>query len=307
MVEEAAVASPERGAGPVRRQPGDLRPRPLWRGQSPERGDIHFAVGLAKRSPFVSRAIAAGTASRTNHVGIITEVGASATDQAQPGGIGPDRWKIIEALSKGVIEDVHHPPPNSTVMRVSDDPAVRESFAQTAEAGLEPHMSYDWWAIGRIVFTGLLGRVPFLTFAVIGTPLMAAFVRPWWVTLAVVLAAPYVLYRIQPWLYEATRACPWPGKNRPDPHLLRPSRLICSAFGRYVIEGTFGGPDALPGLKDADVYTTSPGDLLQELLHRCDYWHVQNGTPTPRGLLDGKPKENGKIVKEPRPTVTRTR
>ena len=34
---------------------------------------------------------------------------------------------------------------------------------------------------------------------------------------------------------------------------------------------------SLPGLAESTPAMTSPGDLLQELLHRCDYW-----TPAPR-------------------------
>ena len=37
--------------------PSELKPRPLWDGQLPERGDLHFAVGLSPKSALVSRTI----------------------------------------------------------------------------------------------------------------------------------------------------------------------------------------------------------------------------------------------------------
>jgi hypothetical protein len=266
--------------------PDDLRPRPLWRGELPERGDFHFAVGLAKGSPFVSRVIAVGTASRTNHVGIITQV-------EPPGGNDAGWWWIVESLSKGVVKDEHRPPPNSTVIRLSEDPRVREAVAQRAEDGASanPHISYDWAAIVRIIVIGLFGRVPYLTFAVIGSPLIAGLVAPWWLALGVIVVAICLLYRVQPWLFTVAAFCARPRKEPTD-------RLICSAFGRHVIEEVFGG-DALPGLAGEEESITSPGDLLQELLHRCDYWNVKGGQPTAHAVLDKR------VRGEPRRSVTR--
>jgi len=86
-----------------------LRPRPLYDGEPPAAGVLHFAVGFGKGSALVSRVIVAGTASRTNHVGVIT--------QAEP-----DRWVLVEALAGGVQVHTHRPPPVSTVIRLSDDP-----------------------------------------------------------------------------------------------------------------------------------------------------------------------------------------
>ena len=45
--------------------------------------------------------------------------------------------------------------------------------------------------------------------------------------------------------------------------------MICSEVGRLVIESVFTA-DALPGLLGVEPSMTAPGDLLQELLHRCD-------------------------------------
>ncbi len=267
--------------------PDDLLPRPLWHEDTPERGDFHFAVGLAKGSPFVSRVIAVGTASRTNHVGIITQV-------QPPAGNDPGWWWIVESLSEGVVKDEHRPPPNSTVMRLSEDPGVREAVAQRAEDGASanPHIAYDWSAIVRIIVIGLVGRVPYLTFAVIGSPLIAALVRPWWLTLVVIVVAICLLYLVQPWLFEVAAFCARPRKEPTD-------RLICSAFGRRVIEEVFGR-NALPGLAGEEEAITSPGDLLQELLHRCDYWNVKGGQPTPHAVLDKR------VRGEPRRNVTRS-
>ena len=263
-----------------------LRPRPLWRGELPEAGDVHFAVGLAKGSPIVSRLIAVGTASRTNHVGIITDV-----DPPTVGGAGS--WRIVESLAHGVVEDRHEPPPNSTVIRLSDDPAVRAAVVARAEQGPQavPHIKYDWWAIARIVFVGLVGRVPFLTFLMVGSPVLTAFLRPWWLTLLVIVGALWLLYWAEPLLFRLASACPWPGTNRPD-------RMICSAYGRLVIEDVFGA-GALPGLQEEQLSITSPGDLFQELLHRCDYWNVVAGHPTASATLDRKARH------QPRRVVTR--
>ncbi len=263
-----------------------LRPRPLWQGELPEPGDVHFAVGLAKGSPVVSRVIAVGTASRTNHVGIITDVDPPHDDDA-------GWWEIVESLSKGVVEDRHRPPPNSTVIRLSDDPQIRQALVNRARQGAhaDPHIAYDWWAIARIVFVGLLGRVPFLTFLAVGSPLVAAFVGPWWLALIVELAAIVVLIRLQPVLFRWTMALPWPYTNEPY------RRLICSAFGRLVIQDVFG-PGALPGLQNEQLSITAPGDLLQELLHRCDYWKVEAGRPRAIGTLDHRSR------REPRREVT---
>ena len=263
-----------------------LQPRPLWYGELPEPGDIHFAVGLSKGSPLVSRVIAVGTASRTNHVGIITQV-------EPPRGEDAGSWQIIESLAKGVVEDRHSPPPNSTVIRLSPDPHIRSSLVERARQGANanPHISYDWSAIARIIFVGLFGRVPFLTFMAMGSPFVAAFVNPWWLALLVVVASVWVLVRLQPMLFGWTMAIPWPLTNRPD-------RLICSAFGRLVIEDVFGR-GALPGLEGEGLSITSPGDLFQELMHRCDYWNVVEGIPRASGTLDRR------SPKEPRRAVTR--
>jgi hypothetical protein len=240
----------------------DLKPRPLWDDELPTRGDLHFAVGFGPKSALVSRIIAAGTASRTNHVGIITEVTGS-------------EWKIVEALSKGVVEDTHQPPPVSTVIRASDDPAVREALARRAEAGAaaDPHIGYDWWTIGRIAFVGLFGRVPFLTFPILAGPPLARYVDPVWVPLVVTVAAIVALYLVRSWLFDIAMACPWPNPR---------TRMICSEFARRTIEGVFGS-DSLPGLADVKPALTSPGDLLQELLHRCDYW---GSVPTRQAVVD---------------------
>ena len=289
VADQPASLGPEALRGPtpvpsaIAFTPDYLRPRPLWRGEIPDRGDVHFAVGLAKGSPFVSRVIAVGTASRTNHVGIITQV-------QPPAGSDPGLWWIVESLSKGVVKDEHRPPPNSTVMRLSEDPKVREAVARRAEDGANasPHISYDWSAIARIIVIGLFGRVPYLSFAVIGSPLIVAFVTPWWLAVVVIVAAIYLLYRVQPWCFTVTAFFARP---RTEPT----NRLICSAFGRRVIEEVFGG-DALPGLAGEDQAITSPGDLLQELLHRCDYWNVKAGQPTARAVLDkrvrGQPRRS---------------
>lgn len=263
-----------------------LRPRPLWHGEPPAPGDVHFAVGLAKGSPLVSRLIAVGTASRTNHVGIITHV-------EPPSGDDAGWWRIVESLARGVVEDQHRPPPNSTVIRLSDDPSVRAAVVARAEQGANatPHIDYDWSAIARIVFIGLVGRVPFLTFLVVGSPLLTAFVRPWWLTLLLILAGIWLLYWAEPLLFRLASACPWPFTNRSD-------RMICSAYGRVVIEDVFGAA-ALPGLQEEQHSITSPGDLFQELMHRCDYWNVEAGRPKPTATLDRK------ALRQPRRVVTR--
>ena len=61
-------------------------------------------------------------------------------------------------------------------------------------------------------------------------------------------------------LHRLALAVPWP-----DP----PNRMICSEVGRLLIESVFTA-DALPGLLGVEPSMTAPGDLLQELLHRCD-------------------------------------
>lgn len=253
-------------------QPDDLRPRPLWDDEQPARGDIHFAVGFGPKAALVSRIIAAGTASRTNHVGIITEVGTRNID-------GPAEWTIVEALAKGVVEDRHRPPPTSTVIRLSDDSKIREALAAEAEsrARATPHIDYDWWTIGRIVFVGLFGRVPFLTFPILAGPPLARYFGPVWIPLGVTVAAMLVLYWMRGVLFRAAMAVPWP-----DP----PKRMICSELGRRVIEVVFGS-SSLPGLAEVTPAMTAPGDLLQELLHRCDYWST---TRTRRGVTDVPPR-----------------
>lgn len=236
----------------------DLMPRPLWNGEQPARGDVHFAVGFGPKSALVSRIIAVGTASRTNHVGIITSV--SPPDSSSAG-----QWKIVESLSAGVVEDVHRPPPNSTVIRISENSDVRELLATEAEKGAHPHhIAYDWWAIARIVFIGLVGRVPFLTFPILFGPPLARYVDPVWVPIVVTAAAILVLYATRGWLFRLAMTCPWPKSDLQK-------RAICSAFARETIQAVFS-PAALPGLESEEIAITSPGDLFQELLHRCDYW-----------------------------------
>ncbi|MGA3352489.1 MAG: hypothetical protein ABSD85_04790 [Acidimicrobiales bacterium] len=239
--------------------PLKLKPRPLWDEELPVRGDLHFAVGFGPKSALVSRIIAAGTASRTNHVGIITEV-------TQPDPQEPAEWKIVEALAGGVVEDLHKRPPNSTVIRVSDDPEVREALAAEAEEKAKgpPHIAYDWWAIGRILFVGLMGRVPFLTFPILAGPPLARYVSPAWLSFVITVAGILVLYRARGLLFRLAMKCPWPAPSMKN-------HAICSAFAREVIQDVFT-PAALPGLSSEDVAITSPGDLFQELLHRCDYW-----------------------------------
>ncbi len=233
----------------------------------PTRGDLHFAVGFGPKSALVSRIIAAGTASRTNHVGVITGVSGSAA--------GVPQWTIVEALSKGVVEDTHRPPPVSTVIRVSDDPTMHGALASRAEAGARavPHIGYDWWTIARILFVGLVGRVPFLTFPILAGPPLARYIDPAWVPVVVTFTSIVILYLVRGWLFQLAMACPWPNP---------PNRMICSEFARRTIEDVFG-VESLPGLVDVNPALTSPGDLLQELLHRCDYW---SPVPTRQAVVD---------------------
>jgi hypothetical protein len=262
--------------------PSDLRPRPLWNGELPVRGDLHFAVGFGPKSALVSRIIAVGTASRTNHVGVITAV-------SPPDSSGSGQWKIVESLADGVVEDIHRPPPNSTVIRVSENPDIREELASKAEEGAHPHhIAYDWSAIARIVFVGLVGRIPFLTFPILAGPPLARFVNPIWVPIVVTVAAIVVLYWARGWLFRFTMACPWPKSDLQK-------RAICSAFARETIQSVFT-PAALPGLAQEPIAITSPGDLLQELLHRCDYW---TAVPRRAGVLDAPIRDRPKV------TVTR--
>jgi hypothetical protein len=255
--------------------PDELQPRPLWSHETPARGDIHFAVGFGPHSAFVSRVIAAGTASRTNHTGIITEV-----TPPQPN--DPGQWRIVESLAHGVVEDTHDPPPNSTVIRVSDDESLRGRLAARAETlcNGDPHIDYDWWSIARIVYVGLIGRVPFLTFPILAAPPLARYVSPVWIPIVVTAIVIVVLYRIRGLLFRLAMNTPWPRRE------LR-THMICSAFVRYTLQSEFGGAGALPGLAREEVAMTSPGDLMQELLHRCDYWRVDAaGRPTRWAILD---------------------
>ncbi len=228
---------------------GDLRPRPVYEHETPERGDIHFAVGFGKGSATVSRIIAAGTASRTNHVGVITKVAGN-------------RWDLVEALGKGVVRTERRQAPISTVLRLSDDPAVREQVATTAESHLDPHIGYDWATIARIVFVGLVGRIPFFVVPLLVAPPIARYVDPVWVAPAVAVALMAVLYRARAVLFAVAMATPWPDQK---------DRMICSELGRRVIEEVFGA-GAVPGLaRITPISMTSPGDLFQELLFRRDY------------------------------------
>ena len=257
----------------------DLRPRPLWSGELPVRGDLHFAVGFGPKSALVSRIIAVGTASRTNHVGIITSV-------TPPDATGSGKWKIVESLADGVVEDIHRPPPNSTVIRVSENSDVREELASRAEMGAHPHhISYDWWAIARIVFIGLVGRIPFLTFPILAGPPLARYVSPVWIPILVTIAGIVVLYLVRAWLFRLAMACPWPRSD------LR-KRAICSAFARETIQAVFS-PAALPGLEGEAIAITSPGDLFQELLHRCDYW---TAVPRRAAVLDAPARDRPKSI-----------
>ena len=227
----------------------DLRPRPLYDDDVPEPGDVHFAVGFGRRTALVSKIIAAGTASRTNHVGVIVEA-------------DNDHWVIVEALGAGVIRSQHRPPPQSTVLRVSDDPTIRAALAAEASRRQSEHrIRYDWWTIARIVLIGLLGRCPFVFIPMLALPPIARYVAPLWVGPVAAVALFVALYKARTVLFRVAVAIPWP-----DPH----DRMICSEFTRRCIETVFG-PDALPGLKKVTPSMTSPGDLLQELLHRADY------------------------------------
>ena len=229
--------------------PSDLRPRPIYEHETPARGDIHFAVGFGKSSATVSRIIAAGTASRTNHVAIIT-------------GVSEKGWDMVEALAKGVVKTEGRTPPVSTVIRVSDDPAVREQVAAEAEGWLSPHVGYDWATIARIVFVGLVGRIPFFTVPLLVAPPLARYTDPVWVAPVVAAVLMVVLYRARNLLYKLAMAMPW---------VDQPDRMICSELGRRVIEQVFGTA-AVPGLaRIKPISMTSPGDLFQELLFRRDY------------------------------------
>ena len=228
---------------------GDLRPRPVYEHEMPARGDIHFAVGFGKKSATVSRIIAAGTASRTNHVGIITKV-------------ADGHWDMVEALAKGVVRTEGRTPPVSTVLRLSDDPAVREQVAAAAEAKLSPHIDYDWATIARIIYVGLVGRIPFLTVPLLVGPALARYVGPVWVAPLVTAALMAALYRGRGLLFRLAMATPW---------IDQPDRMICSELGRRVIEDVFTRA-AVPGLAQIQpISMTSPGDLFQELLFRRDY------------------------------------
>lgn len=231
---------------------GDLRPRPVYEHETPERGDIHFAVGFGTQSAMVSRIIAAGTASRTNHVGIITKV-------------ADGTWDMVEALGKGVVHTKGRRPPVSTVIRLSDDPVVREQVAAAAEARLDPHIDYDWATIARIIYVGLVGRIPFFVVPLLVAPPIARYVDPVWVAPAVSVGLMVLFYRARGLLFKAAMATPWIDQE---------DRMICSELGRRVIEEVFGA-SAVPGLARINpISMTSPGDLFQELLFRRDYGSV---------------------------------
>ena len=228
---------------------GDLRPRPVYEHETPARGDIHFAVGFGRDSATVSRIIAAGTASRTNHVGVITKV-------------ADGRWDMVEALAKGVVRTEGRTPPVSTVLRLSDDPVVREQVAAAAEARLSPHIDYDWATIARIIYVGLVGRIPFFTVPLLVAPPLARYVDPAWVAPLVTAGLRAILYRARGFLFRVAMATPWMDQE---------DRMICSELGRRVIEEVFT-PAAVPGLARIEpISMTSPGDLFQELLFRRDY------------------------------------
>lgn len=230
----------------------DLRPRPVYEHEMPERGDIHFAVGFGTKSAMVSRIIAAGTASRTNHVGIITNV-------------GDGTWDMVEALGDGVVHTKGRRPPVSTVLRLSDDPVVREQVAAAAEARLDPHIDYDWATIARIIYVGLVGRIPFFLVPLLVAPPIARYVDPVWVAPAVSVVLMVLLYMARGLLFKAAMATPWVDQE---------DRMICSELGRRVIEEVFGA-SAVPGLaRITPISMTSPGDLFQELLFRRDYGSV---------------------------------
>jgi hypothetical protein len=234
----------------------EITAKPLTQEEAPLPGDLHFAVGFSPGSALVSRIIAVGTTSRTNHVGIIVE----ATNE---------KWEVIEALGAGVRRNAHEPPPWSTVMRVSDDPSVRDQVVQHAVTMSANNIKYDWWTIGRIVFVGFFGRVPFLTLPLLAWPWLARALDPVWAAPLIVAFAVVALYTARPWLFAASMAVPWP-----DP----PDRMICSEFTRRVLEATFGD-GALDGLAAVKPSMTAPGDLLQALLGRSDYSTARTGIP----------------------------
>jgi hypothetical protein len=230
--------------------------RPLRAEEAPAAGDLHFAVGFGRQSAFVSRIIAAGTASRTNHVGVLAAV-------------EPDKWEIIEALANGVRRNPHRPPPMSTVMRLSDDPSVRADVLAQAEELAAPGIKYDWLTIIRIVFVGLLGRIPFLSIPLVVAPPLARWTQSVWVAPPIVALLMVALYLARQPLFNVAMAVPWPD---------RPNRMICSEFTRRVLEATFGS-NCLPGLAAVKPSMTAPGDLLQALLGRSDYSQVPTGVP----------------------------
>lgn len=226
-----------------------LRPRPLYDDDRPEPGDLHFAVGFGADTALVSKIIAAGTASRTNHVGVIT-------------GVSEQAWTLVEALGKGVVVSQKQPPPRSTVIRISDDPSVRSRLAASAlERQAASHIGYDWWTIARIVMVGLVGRIPFLFFPLLLLPPVARYTDPVWIGPAVAVVLFVVFYRLRLLLFRVAVRLPWPNSS---------DRMICSEFARTRLEAVFG-PDALPGLAKVAPSMTAPGDLLQALLGRSDY------------------------------------
>jgi hypothetical protein len=239
----------------------DLHPRPLWPGESPTRGDLHFKVGFAAGAPVVSQIIAAGTASRVCHVGIITAVFSN-------------EWVIAEALSNGFVSKIHSPPPVSTVIRLSDDAEVREMIAASAQERLHPLIKYDWWTIARLAWLGLVGRIPFVVFGITVGPWIARWIPQAWQVTVTLTGVSIVLYVARNRLYNLALRVPFPDS---------PRRMICSEVSRRVIEDVFGA-DALPGLVGRSAAMTSPGDLLQALLGRTDYGTYlpkASSTPSP--------------------------
>lgn len=152
-------------------------------------------------------------------------------------------------------------PPMSVIIRLSDDVAICDAVARAAEAqAAGPHIGYDWWTLSRILMVVLVGRIPFVTLPVVAVAPVAWFVESLWVSVLVGVVAVVGLYRGRDGMHRLALAVPWP-----DP----PDRMICSEVGRLVIESVFTA-DALPGLFGVEPSMTAPGDLLLELLHRCD-------------------------------------
>ena len=209
-----------------------LRSRPLFAWETPEPGDLYFETG----HQLLSRIIRLGTASRTNHVGVIIEANATT-------------WTVVEAVADGVV--IHdRTPPVGTVIRVSHDPDVSFDVASVAIRQALTGVRYDWWTIARHALRAI-ARVPapitLCASLLFGVPALAALAAA---------SAAQILHRPLGWLALRT---PLPNN---------PKRMICSEQTTRCLREVFGEGAILPG---RPAHLISPGDLLHALLGRRNW------------------------------------